>query len=213
MGGPVAATRARIALFGGSFDPPHRGHFAIASAAADRFALDEVLFAPAGRQPLKQEGAVAPFLDRLAMVTLGCSADRRFTPSTLDAPREDGEPNYTIATLEAAALAYPEAELFCLAGADSFHTLRHWREPQLLLAAAQWIVVSRPGYDLTDPEGMTLASEQRARIHRLDTVHEEAAATDLRSRLASGDPCADLLPAGVAGYIRAAGLYRSQTAV
>ncbi len=198
----------RIALFGGSFDPPHRGHLAIATAAADRFELDEVLFAPAGRQPLKSEGAVASFEDRLAMLTLACAADGRFTPSTLDAPHQDGTANFTIDTLHAAAQAHPGAELFHLAGADSFHTLAQWREPQQLLAAARWIVVSRPGYELTDPEGIGLTPEQRARVHPLDTVHEEAAATGLRERLAQGDPCTDLLPVAVSAYIRANGLYR-----
>lgn len=199
---------ARIAVFGGSFDPPHRGHLAIAAAAADRFALDEVLFAPAGRQPLKQEGAVATFDQRLAMVTLACAADPRFTPSTLDAPHPDGSRNYTIDTLRTAAEAYPGAELFALAGADSFHTLNQWREPRELLLAAQWIVVSRPGYRICDPEGLVLTVAERNRVHPLDTVHEEAAATGLRDRLAHGDACTDLLTPAVSAYIRAMGLYR-----
>ncbi len=199
---------SRIALFGGSFDPPHRGHVAIAAAAADRFALDEVLFAPAGRQPLKHEGAVAGYTERLAMVTLACASDARFTPSAIDAPRDDGTANYTVDTLRLAAEAYPEAELFVLAGADSFHTLRQWREPERLLAAAQWIVVSRPGYAIADPDGMELTPAQRSRVHPLTTVHEEAAATGLRERLALGQPCTDLLPESVAAYITATGLYR-----
>lgn len=199
----------RLALFGGSFDPPHRGHLAIASAALERFALDRVLFAPVGRQPLKRQGAVGSFEQRLAMITLACRADRRFTPSALDAPHADGSPNYSIGTIESAIREQPAAELFCLAGADSFHTLGHWREPQRLLAEAQWIVVSRPGYSIADPEGLELTPAQRLRVHPLDTVHEEAAATDLRERLAQGDRCTDLLPEAVAAYIEANGLYRS----
>jgi nicotinate-nucleotide adenylyltransferase len=68
----------RVALFGGSFDPPHHGHTAIAAAAADVFNLDQVLFAPVGRQPLKRDGTPASFADRLAMVELACAADPRF---------------------------------------------------------------------------------------------------------------------------------------
>ncbi len=68
----------RVALFGGSFDPPHHGHIAIATAAADVFHLDKVLFAPVGRQPLKAEMAPASFADRMAMVELACRADNRF---------------------------------------------------------------------------------------------------------------------------------------
>src|ERR1700754_832869 len=78
--------RMRVALFGGSFDPPHHGHIAIATAAADVFDLEKVLFAPVGRQPLKPEGGAAPFADRLAMVELACRADERFAASDLDAP-------------------------------------------------------------------------------------------------------------------------------
>ncbi len=143
------------------------------------------------------------------MVTLACHADARFTSSTLDAPRPDGLPNYTIDTLKAAVRENANATLFCLAGADSFHSLGHWREPRRLLEAAQWIVVSRPGYPITDPQGMNLTPAERLRIHPLNTVHEEAAATGLRERLAQGDPCADLLPEAVCAYIQAAGLYRA----
>src|SRR5580698_4249203 len=98
----------RVALFGGSFDPPHHGHIAIATAAADVFDLDSVLFAPVGRQPLKADGASASFADRLAMVELACGADKRFAASDLDAPRGDGGPNYTVEALAALHKAMPE---------------------------------------------------------------------------------------------------------
>ena len=198
----------RIALFGGSFDPPHRGHLAIARAAADRFELDRVLFAPAGRQPLKRDGATASFPERLQMVTLACAADRRFLPSAIDAPHPDGAPNYTIDVLETLARENAGSTLFSLAGADSFHTLAEWREPRRLLAVAEWIVVSRPGYVIADPRGLRLTKAERQRVHALDTVHDEAAATGLRERLATGDPCRDVLPAAVSEYILTRGLYR-----
>ena len=197
----------RIALFGGSFDPPHRGHLAIARAAADRFSLDSILFAPAGLQPLKGRGAGASWEDRLAMTRLACAADPRFVASTLDAPHPDGSPNFTVDTLVALRGLEPDAMLFALAGADSFHTLAHWREPERLLALADWIVVSRPGHELSDPAGLTLTAAQRGRVHLLDTIHENVAATDLRERLRDGDPCTDLLPAEVSNYIRTHHLY------
>ncbi len=200
----------RIALFGGSFDPPHRGHVAIARAAADHCALDRVLFAPAGRQPLKQDGHSATWEQRLAMVTLACAdADPiRFAASTLDAPRPDGSPNYTADTLRALNALHPEAELFSIAGADSFQTIGKWRHVAQLFALAQWIVVSRPGVPLERPPGLTLSPEQQQRIHLLDSVHEDVAATGLRQRLAAGDPCQDLLCPSVAAYIHANALYK-----
>src|ERR1700733_4836993 len=169
----------RVALFGGTFDPPHRGHFAIATAAADAFALDEVLFAPAGRQPLKPDGAHAPFADRLAMLSLACLPDPRFGISHLDEPHPDGTPNYTVQTLTALHQLMPADTLFYLVGPNSFLNLRHWREPDRLLELAEWIVVSRPGFPLDDLSAINLNPHQQARVHLLQTVHEDIAATDL----------------------------------
>lgn len=197
----------RIALFGGTFDPPHRGHLAIATAAADAFHLDQVLFAPAGRQPLKFDANPASFDHRLAMVALACAQDPRFHPSTIDAPRSDGQPNYTVDALAELKQTTPDATLFNLVGADSFLSLPHWRDPIRLLALAEWIVVSRPGFSLDNLASLQLTPLQRNRIHLLETVHEDISATSLRQRLQTGDPCPDLLPAEVADYIQAHRLY------
>jgi nicotinate-nucleotide adenylyltransferase len=198
----------RVALFGGSFDPPHHGHIAIARAAADTFALDRVLFAPVGHQPLKSDATPAPFADRLAMVDLACKADPRFFPSEVDAPRPDGAPNYTVNALAVLSERMPEAQLFNLVGADSFLNLRRWHDPERLLELAEWIVVSRPGFALDDLSALRLTARQRKRVHLLQTVHEDVAATDLRERLDRGDPCSDVLGPAVAAYIKAHRLYR-----
>ena len=210
----------RVAFFGGTFDPIHRGHLRVAAAAADAFALNRVLFAPVGSQPLKAKRPVASFADRLAMVRLACTAnhdliDGRFAVSTLDAPRPDGAPNYTIDTLAALAHEYPVASLFVITGADSFLTLPNWRSPNQLLDLAEWIVVSRPEFPLTDeffdlPQiaPLNLTAGQRSRIHLLSNVHEDISATELRRRLRAGDPCTGLLPAAVSDYIHSRHLYR-----
>jgi nicotinate-nucleotide adenylyltransferase len=198
----------RVALFGGSFDPPHHGHIAIATAAADVFNLDSVLFTPVGRQPLKVEGGAASFADRLAMVQLACDSDPRFAASELDAPRDDGAPNYTVDTLVKLQEAMPEARLFNLVGADSFLDLPRWHEPERLLELAEWIVVSRPGFALADLSPLGLTPRQRGRVHLLQTVHEDVAATHLRERLEAGDPCVDVLSPAVSAYIQAHHLYQ-----
>jgi nicotinate-nucleotide adenylyltransferase len=237
--------RMRVAFFGGTFDPIHRGHLAVASAAADAFALDHVVFAPTGRQPLKSEGSVASFNDRLAMAALACVPDKlkqaasglasdlgpklpvsweeskplfpgirptdlRFVVSSLDAPKPDGSPNYTVDTLAELFYAMPQADLFAIAGADSFLTMRKWRSPDRLLELAEWIVVSRPEFPLADVQlaPLALTPAQRARVHLLATVHEDVSATELRRRLRSGDPCPGLLPLAVAEYIQTHNLYR-----
>jgi nicotinate-nucleotide adenylyltransferase len=198
----------RVALFGGSFDPPHHGHIAIATAASDVFDLDKVFFAPVGRQPLKPEGAPASFADRLAMVELACRVDPRFEVSDLDAPRSDGSPNYTVQTLTTLHEAVPDARLFNLVGADSFLNLPRWHEPERLLELAEWIVVSRPGFPLANLSALGLTPQQRDRVHLLQTVHEDVAATNLRERLEAGDPCTDVLDPAVSAYIQAHHLYR-----
>jgi len=219
----------RVAFFGGTFDPIHCVHLRLASSAADAFALDRVLFAPVGKQPLKAEAAIASYADRFAMVALalatgvqhqpatedlppatGDSPGPRFAVSALDAPRSDGSPNYTVDSLAALAQELPSATLFVLTGADSFLDLRCWRSPDRLLALAEWIVVSRPDFPLSESQlaPLALTAAQRARVHLLTTMHEEVSATDLRRRLQAGDPCPGLLPPAVADYIQAHGLYR-----
>jgi nicotinate-nucleotide adenylyltransferase len=204
----------RVALFGGTFDPPHRGHISVARAAADAFHLDAVLFATAGRQPLKSSGTSTPFADRLAMTALACAdseggiADSRLQASTLDAPRADGLPNYTVDTLAELQRTHPGDTLFNLVGADSFLDLPRWREPARLLELAEWIVAARPGFSLDDLSALRLTPHQRSRVHLLTFTHEDISATDLRRRLQTGDDCRGLLPAAVSTYIRGHGLYR-----
>jgi nicotinate-nucleotide adenylyltransferase len=197
----------RVALFGGTFDPIHRGHLAIARAAADAFRLDQVLFAPVGLQPLKTEGTPTRFEDRLAMATLACASDPRFAATSLDAPNPDGTPNYTIDTITALHTQLSDSILFVLVGADSFLSLRHWRQPDRLLASADWIVVSRPGFSLDDLSPLRLTPTEHARVHILKSVHEDVSATGLRHRLQQGDPCDDLLPPPVLEYIHSHHLY------
>lgn len=209
----------RVAFFGGTFDPIHRGHLRLAAAAARAFTLDRVIFAPVGHQPLKSEGAMASFDDRVEMTRLALDdpATRNFQPetcnfvaSTVDAPHPDGTPNYTVDTLTALTGRYPAADLFVLVGADSFLDLRRWNSPDRLLAIAEWIVVSRPEFPLAEAQlaSLSLTPTQRARVHLLNTVHDDVSATELRRRLRLGDPCPGLLPTPVAAYIRTHHLYR-----
>lgn len=155
---------SRVAFFGGSFDPPHRGHLAIAHAAQSALQLDAVLFTPVGAQPLKPLGSTADYEDRVAMTRLAIANHAAFSVSLADAPIE-GRPNYTIDTLAALKRELPpQSMLFCLLGADSFLDLRRWRRGVDIPFIAPLIVASRPGQrfaDLADvlPEGLSLAEE------------------------------------------------------
>ena len=155
----------RVAFFGGSFDPPHIGHLAVARAARAGLGLDTVLFAPVGAQPLKPAGASASYQDRVTMTRLALAGEPGFDLSLADAPKPNGAPNYTLETLLAlgAELA-PDGALFFLIGADAFAGIRSWRRAAEIPFAAPLIVASRPGLRLESlrsalPEGLTMELE------------------------------------------------------
>lgn len=174
----------RIAFFGGSFDPPHCGHLAVARAARAALHLDQVLFAPVGAQPLKPHGSTAAFPDRLAMTRLAIEGDPAFAISLADAPSNtpntvpdtpNTTPNYTIDTLLRLRAELPPADtLLCLMGADSFLSLRRWHRGAEIPFAAPLIVASRPGQSLADleavlPDGLSVAAETPDHAPHADT--------------------------------------------
>jgi nicotinate-nucleotide adenylyltransferase len=166
MNEPASYQRC-IAYFGGSFDPPHNGHLAVARAAQAALHLDTVLFAPVGAQPLKPHGSTASFSDRLAMTRLAIANEPSFEVSLADAPASDSSaaPNYTIDSLLRLRADIPAAStLFCLMGADSFLSLRRWHRAAEVPFAARLIVASRPGQAMGDlaaalPPGLSIETE------------------------------------------------------
>lgn len=141
----------RVAFFGGSFDPPHLGHLAIARAAEISLGLDTVLFAPVGYQPLKPAGSMASFADRMAMTELAIADEPGFEVSAIDAPQGDGGPNYTYDTLvNLRGQLKRDGTLFFLMGADSFLNLRNWHRAPEIPFLAPLIVASRPRESLGD---------------------------------------------------------------
>src|ERR1051326_5660378 len=160
-----------IALFGGTFDPIHRGHLAIARAARERFDLGVVYFVPADVPPHKQKTPVSSFEHRYAMVALATAGEKAFVASLLEAPpryqnvlpfrdeadlRERHEsarigPSYSIDTVRRLKATLPKsARLFFLIGIDAFLEIAPWREPEALLREVEFIVASRPGFSLAD---------------------------------------------------------------
>src|SRR5882724_7941166 len=163
-----------IGFFGGSFDPIHRGHVALAQAASERFALHRVLFVPANVPPHKQKQQVTAFVHRYAMVALATQDEKQFVPSLLEAPadasaehrsavtgqRPVATPSYTIDSLRRLQQTLKKADrLFLLIGIDAFRDIATWREAKALLAECEFVVASRPGFSLRDvaeslPEGV-----------------------------------------------------------
>jgi nicotinate-nucleotide adenylyltransferase len=226
----------RIAFFGGSFDPPHLGHLAIAEAARQTLSLDRILFAPVGLQPLKSQGSSASFEDRVAMTRLAIQYHPSFELSLADAPIPGNpEPNYTIDTLAQLHKFLPaDTELFLLLGADALRTLHHWRRAAEIPFAANLIIASRPEApsalsSLTNPVelmpiGVHIApfsgSSGRYRLSNaagavseltvLPGLDYDISATELRRQIHAGpdSTAASLLPPGVLDYIRSHNLYR-----
>lgn len=157
-----------IGLFGGSFDPIHRGHLALAQAAASRYSLRQVLFVPANVPPHKQKHQLTPFIHRYAMVALATQDEKRFLPSLLEAPefattrvgtdalvrpgeRSSPTANYSIDTVRQLKQSLRKADrLFFLIGIDAFRDVAKWHEARALLVECDFIVASRPGYSLRD---------------------------------------------------------------
>ena len=218
----------RIALYGGTFDPVHRGHIEVAARLSELFGLDEVLFIPAHLAPHKRGAVVTPALDRYAMLALATQYDARFRISTveLNAP----ERPYTVDTLArlGAQLGH-RARLFFVMGADSWNDITSWREWERVLALATHIVVTRPGYELklehvtpavrervVDFRGADRSQVARSLDHRdgtkiylTDAVMMDVSATAIR-RAARGEAGTDLtlfVSPPVADYIKKYRLY------
>ena len=218
-----------LALFGGSFDPIHSGHLAVARAARRRFHLDAIHFIPAGRPPHKRDHELAPYLHRYAMVALACAGSADFVPAPLEAGADfsGSETFYSIGVLRHyRGQARPADRLWFLIGADAFLDLPNWREPEALLDSCDFIIASRPGIDLEKlrraiPPNLfgTAAPAKRDRasktialrnttVHLLDSVASHISSTEIRRRVARGRSIRGLVPAAVEDYIWKSALYR-----
>lgn len=198
----------RIGIFGGSFDPVHLGHLALARRALEAVPLDRVLFAPAADSPFKVGRMNAPAEDRLAMLELAIVGEPRFGICRADLDR--GGVSYTVDLVADVRAAHPDAELFFLLGADSLAGLHRWRRSRELVAMCRFVGFGRPGVRI-DPDalGFDPATNARLTADFVPGFSEPASSTEVRARLAAGEDASPLLPAPVAAYIRDRGLYRT----
>jgi nicotinate-nucleotide adenylyltransferase len=177
------------AIFGGTFDPVHCAHLTVAREAAHRFNIDQVLFVVAANPPHKPNATQAGFEDRFNMVELACAGDPVLTPSRIE---EGSRRSYSIHTIEQ---LHPR---YFIIGADAFAEIQSWYRWQDVIAAVEFVVVTRPGHSYHTPAN--------ARVHRLDTLALPISSTDLRRRLQAGESPSEI-PQPVLQYIRAKNLY------
>jgi nicotinate-nucleotide adenylyltransferase len=186
----------RIAIFGGTFDPVHKAHIAIAEAARDQYHLDRILLIPAAQPPHKQDRQTAPYEDRFRMLELACMGHRALEPSRLEA----GEgTSYSIHTIENVRRTIStDDRLFFIIGADAFAEIQTWYRWTEVTHAVEFILVARPGHDCAAPEG--------AVVHVLEWVQVDVSSSDIRSMLSRGERPA-VVPPNVLDYIGKHGLY------
>jgi nicotinate-nucleotide adenylyltransferase len=194
-----------IGVMGGTFDPIHVGHLAIAEEAREALSLDLVLFVPAGQPPHKPAGAVTPVEHRFAMVELAIADNRAFGLSRVEVERPG--PSYTIDTVE--ALARDTDDLVLILSAETFAELPSWHEPERLFDAARMAVVPREGYPAPDPAWLAEAFPGRAeRVDYLEGPRLGLSSTAIRARVAAGRSIRYLVPDMVEAYILDKQLYR-----
>ena len=193
-------------MFGGTFDPIHIGHVAVAQAALRRFRLDRIYFIPSGRPPHKPQNRLTPYLHRYTMVALVCARHSRFVASLLEAGADltGRQRYYSIQTVRRLRRQFPRARLYFILGADQFLVLPTWKHYRALLKLCEFIVASRPGYDVKRAASVA----KGARIHLLTAVHADVSATELRRQMRRGQSLRGWVPAAVEQYIRAHGLYK-----
>ena len=189
----------RIGVFGGTFDPIHNTHLAIARATRDQAKLDLVLFVVSANPPHKRDANLESAEDRLALVEAALAGEEKLAASRIEIDR-DG-PSYTADTLEALQQQLSGADFFLIIGMDSLIDLPKWRTPERILTRAHLLVVPRPGES-------EVPTSLRGKYTMLRFPENGLSSTDVRARLESGDPCSDVLPTAVSDLIRQKGLYR-----
>ena len=194
----------RVGIFGGTFDPPHNGHLALARACREALGLDEVLFIPAAQNPLKTNGPRASAKDRLTM--LGLLAAGEAGVGVVDLEIQKGGASYTVDTLTDLAMAQP-ADYWFLLGADALRGFGEWKSPQKILRLARLGVVLRPSQ--ADADVVTRFSEPyRDRIDVVRMAPVDVSSTEIRQRIARGGTIAPYVPQAIQAYIEEKGLYQ-----
>lgn len=200
----------RAGIFGGTFDPPHLGHLILAAEAFAQLKLDRLLWLPTPLPPHKPGRPISPILQRMALVQAVVDPDPDFELSRVDVDRQP--PYYAVDTLHHLRQQMPEAALVYLMGGDSLHDLLTWHQPREFVAACDELgVMRRPGsaVDLSFLESALPGISTKVRF--VDTPLLDISSSDIRRRIATGEPYRYFVTREVWAMIRAQGLYQGET--
>jgi nicotinate-nucleotide adenylyltransferase len=196
-----------IGVFGGTFDPIHLGHLAVAEEVRTNLGLAEVLFVPAGQPWLKADRAISAVQHRVEMIKLAIAGNPHFKLSTCEVDRLG--PSYAVDTIDILQQQLgTEARLFFLLGSDALSELPQWKEPSRLIQICHLVAFTRPGFALPPLESLELVIpglSQHATFVEVPQI--DVSATQIRNRVARGVSIHRLVPQSVERYIQEQGLY------
>jgi nicotinate-nucleotide adenylyltransferase len=194
-----------IGILGGTFDPPHIGHLLIAQEALTQLNLSQVLFAPTCQPPHKLGKEITPVEHRVEMVRLAITNHPKFALSRIDADRVG--PTYTVDTMRMLREQTPAAEFYFIMGMDSLANLATWHQPDELIRLCKLAVCARPGFTIDMDSLERGLPGLSARVVFVRSSALDVSATELQQRVRAGKSIAECVPAAVASYITAHGLY------
>ncbi|NLF00113.1 MAG: nicotinate-nucleotide adenylyltransferase [Anaerolineales bacterium] len=199
-------TIRRLGVLGGTFDPPHYAHLALAENSRVQLELDLVLFVPAGHPPHKLVEPPSPVHKRVAMVEAAIADNPAFILSRVDVERPG--PHFTVRTLSLIHDEYPQAELFFIIGEDSLAEFHKWRDPAGIVRLARLAVMRRPGWQADVERLEQGVPEVCGRVSWLDVPLLDISSTELRRRVRQGLPIRYLVPPSVDACVHTHRLYR-----
>jgi nicotinate-nucleotide adenylyltransferase len=196
----------RLGIFGGSFDPVHNAHLALAGACQQQARLDEVWFTPTAIQPLKHKGPRATDSARVEMLRLAIADEPTWRVCTIETDR--GGFSYTVETLRQIREELPDARLFFLIGADALNDVAKWKEPRAIFRLATPLVVHRAGEPTPNFDELKQLCTEQTEPQSIQMPAMEISSSQIRRRVELGQSVDDLVPNAVAKFIAEHGLYR-----
>ncbi len=201
-----------IGIMGGTFDPIHYGHLATAEAVLHRFNMDKIIFMPTGHSYMKEDDVgekVTPNEQRFMMTALATIRNKNFLTSRIEIDRKGK--TYTVDTIkELKKLCRPDVHIYFITGADAIEQIMSWKNPEKLFSLCDFIAVTRPGYNKNKlyEEIGEIMGKYKGRIYYMQVPALEISSSDIRKRVADGQPIKYLLPESVEEYIEKFGLYK-----